>query len=156
MSKWNTEDGAIVIVSHDKAFCESVDFTHVGTVAEGKLVVEQRGGKYADWELFDVSTQSPSLGMPTESSHDNPEKKEIDSKEVRKKIFNARKRIPKIEKQIEKAENEISRIEQEMLENGSDVGKLMDLTAERDAHEAKVLELMEEWEELEGVVALAD
>lgn len=43
LSGWDKEgkDGAVVVISHDREFCEKVGFTHVGTVKDGKLVLEQ-------------------------------------------------------------------------------------------------------------------
>jgi len=41
LSGWGGKDGAVVVVSHDREFCEKVGFTHIGTVTDGKLVLEQ-------------------------------------------------------------------------------------------------------------------
>ena len=35
------KDGSLVVISHDRDFCEKVGFTHIGTVMGGKLVLEQ-------------------------------------------------------------------------------------------------------------------
>ena len=35
-------EGAIVVVSHDRAFCEAIACTHVGYVANGACIVEER------------------------------------------------------------------------------------------------------------------
>ena len=43
LSNWGGKDGSVVVVSHDRAFCESVGFTHVGTVKDGTVVIEERG-----------------------------------------------------------------------------------------------------------------
>ena len=42
LSGWGGKDGAVVVISHDRAFCDEVGFTHVGTVMNGGLVLEQR------------------------------------------------------------------------------------------------------------------
>ena len=31
----------IAVISHDQIFCEKVGFTHVGTVTDGRLLIEQ-------------------------------------------------------------------------------------------------------------------
>jgi hypothetical protein len=54
---------------------------------------------------------------------------------------------------VEEAEARIAAIDAEMFANGSDVGKLTDLAAKREAQENKVSELMEEWEKLEQLLA---
>ena len=50
-------------------------------------------------------------------------------------------------------EETIAQLDEEMLANGSDVGKLVDLSKEKELLENEVMELMEEWEELETLVA---
>ena len=50
LSSWGGKDGAIVVISHDREFCEKVGFTHVGTVMNGKLILEQRSIHESDWE----------------------------------------------------------------------------------------------------------
>ena len=158
----------MVVVSHDKNFCQCIDFTHVGTVAEGKLTLEQRGTRDSDWDLFDNTKTNGDIAdrnseeafgatngasSSSSSSSGSARKPEV-SKELRKQAYNAPKRIAKIEKLIEKEEEEIERIEAEMMTNGSDVGKLVDLTADKVKHEKNVQKLMLEWEELESVLAL--
>mmetsp|Transcript_9790 Transcript_9790/g.15036 ORF Transcript_9790/g.15036 Transcript_9790/m.15036 type:complete len:735 (+) Transcript_9790:139-2343(+) len=158
LTDWGEDDGAVVVVSHDRAFCQEIDFTHVGTVEKGNLIVEQRGVSGKDWDVFDGESTRVSLGKssPIEeekrsSSSSSSLKKELD-KQTRKQLYNAPKRIAKLESLIEKAEEKIAELDQEMLENGSDVGKLVDLTAKREEEEERVLEYMEEWEELEELL----
>ena len=51
LSDWGEDDGAIVVISHDKSFCDKVGFTHVATVtSEGTLKLEQRGTRDSDWD----------------------------------------------------------------------------------------------------------
>lgn len=54
LSDWGGDDGAIAVVSHDREFCEKVGFTHVGTVMDGKLVLEQRPIQDSDWIQYDI------------------------------------------------------------------------------------------------------
>jgi len=54
---WGGKDGAVVVISHDREFCEKVGFTHVGTVVNGGLLLEQRGLQDGDWEQYDIGTQ---------------------------------------------------------------------------------------------------
>jgi len=54
LASWTAEDapggpGGVVVVSHDRAFCEALPVTHVATVADGVCVVEQRGLRDDDW-----------------------------------------------------------------------------------------------------------
>lgn len=54
LSEWGGKDGGIVVISHDREFCEKVGFTHVGTVVNGGLVLEQRPLQESDWEQYDI------------------------------------------------------------------------------------------------------
>lgn len=54
LSGWGGKDGAVVVISHDREFCEKVGFTHVGTVMDGGLVLEQRSLREGDWEQYDI------------------------------------------------------------------------------------------------------
>lgn len=54
LSGWGGKDGAIVVISHDREFCDKVGFTHVGTVMNGGLILEQRPLQDSDWEQYDI------------------------------------------------------------------------------------------------------
>jgi len=149
---WGDKTGALVVVSHDRSFCEKIAFTHVATVCDGQLTIEQRNARHNDWNIGDLSAQPTT---ETESSFDNTRtslSKEVDSK-LRKQAYNAPKRIAELESLIEKAEEKIVALDEEMLSHGSDVGKLVDLTKEKETFEAQVVEYMEEWEDLEELLA---
>jgi len=51
---WGGKVGAMVVISHDREFCEKVGFTHVGTVMNGGLVLEQRPLQDGDWEQYEI------------------------------------------------------------------------------------------------------
>ena len=154
LSSWGGKDGSVVVVSHDRAFCEQVGFTHVGTVKDGKLTIEERGLKDSDWETYDISS-TPLTGnidsIEAVIELTPEEKAEQDRK--RKMAFNAPKRIQKIESLIEQSEAKIVEYDEEMMTVGNDVEKLMALTDKKTKEEETVALLMEEWEELEEVIA---
>jgi len=160
LSSWGGKDGAVVVVSHDRAFCESVGFTHVGTVKDGGLIIEERGLQDRDWERYDISSASLPEGIVATGGSGGgeasvkqltaEEKAELERK--RKLAFNAPKRIKKIEALIEKAEEKVMEYEKEMIKVGNDVGKLMELTEKKTKEEKSIAKLMEEWEELEEVM----
>jgi ATPase subunit of ABC transporter with duplicated ATPase domains len=149
LSEWGEEEGAIVVISHDKSFCDKVGFTHVATVKDGSLVLEQRNSTDADWDSSDRTLQRSS--EDEELPQETKESKEIDSK-LRKEAYNAPKRISKIEALVDQTEGKIATLEAKMLAIGNDVGKLVDLTKEKEKLEEQVEELMEEWEQLEEVL----
>jgi ATP-binding cassette, subfamily F, member 3 len=156
--------GAFVVVSHDRHFCEQLTFTHVATVQDGLLTMEERDATESDWNVQGMSTGSVSaeegggnhaISQPASSSTtttSSPALTAMDEK-TRKQAFNAPKRIAKIETQVASLEDKIAAIEGEMLSHGSDVGKLVDLTKAKEALEAQVARLMEEWGELEALLA---
>lgn len=151
MCEWGEDDAAVVVISHDRAFCEKVGFTHVATVADGKFRLEQRSMRDGDWQVVSTTLDARDSQVE-EGAHES--KTEVDPA-IRKKLFNAPKRIAKLEGLIEKAEEKVASIEEEMLENGSDVGALVDLSAKKEKLEGDVMEYMEEWEELEALLAEA-
>lgn len=154
LSNWGGKDGSIVVVSHDRAFCEQVGFTHVGTVKDGKLTIEERGLQEKDWETYDINgsiTSTSACGEEVEIDLTVEEKAEQDRK--RKLAFNAPKRIKKIEEMIGKSEAKIIEHEEEMMAVGNDVEKLMELTKKKTKEEESIVSLMEEWEEFEVVIA---
>lgn len=51
---WGGKDGAVVVISHDRSFCDEVGFTHVGTVMNGGLTLEQRPLQDSDWAQYDI------------------------------------------------------------------------------------------------------
>lgn len=57
LSGWGGKDGSIVVVSHDREFCEKVGFTHVGTVVDGRLKLEQRSLRESDWEQYEIGAK---------------------------------------------------------------------------------------------------
>ena len=154
LSDWGDEKGSIVVISHDKAFCEQVGFTHVLTITdEGGLHLEQRDANDGDWDSSVATFQkSGDAGEGDDDTEVVVVDKEIDAKR-RKMAFNAPKRISKIESLVETKEEKMAVLDEEMLENGSDVGKLVDLSKKKEILEEEVMELMEEWEELETLLA---
>ena len=164
LSDWDEDErAAIVVISHDKAFCEQIGFTHVATVKDGQVTIEQRNTRDSDWDSSAFSTQPSLNGGAATKNHsleeesldvaEEPPKKDVDPK-LRKQAYNAPKRITKIEREVEKAEERIAELDAEMLSNGSDVGLLTDLSREKEQLESMIESLMEEWSELEELLLM--
>jgi len=151
LSEWGDEIGAMVVVSHDRAFCEQIGFTHVATVKDGTYRLEERSARASDW-VIDGLSSAASADAATINGARTTTAKDIDPK-LRKQAFNAPKRIVKLEKLIEEAEEKIAILDEKMLANGSDVGKLVDWTKEKEALESKMDRHMQEWGELEEILA---
>ena len=58
LGSWGGKDGALCVISHDRNFCEAVGFTHIGTVSNGALVLEQRPLRESDWEVYDMDAKN--------------------------------------------------------------------------------------------------
>jgi len=151
LSSWGKKDGAVIVVSHDKSFCDSVGFNTVGTVKDGNLVIEERELNDNDWRQYDMA-----LSTAVESSNSELDKEiektpeQIEEEKKRRKMaFNAPKQIAKLEKKIEQAETKIAELDEEMMTVGNDVGKLTDISNLKLAEEKELDKMMKEWEELE-------
>lgn len=148
--------GALVVVSHDRSFCNRIPFTDVAPVQDGKLVLEERTVCDSDWNSSDLSTQN------AQSASDDVNGKVQDSSassndldpQTHKKIYNAPKPIDceKLEAMIEKAESKITEIDEQMMSVGNDVGKLVDLNEEKEKLEQTVSEYMDKWEKLDELL----
>jgi hypothetical protein len=153
LSTWGEETGAIVVVSHDKEFCGKIQFSHVASVLDGVMVVEQRDARESDWVITDLSAEAVAEEEGEAINAEvEPPKKELDPTQ-RKQAFNAPKRIEKLGQMIEKAENKIASIDEDMLTHGDDVGKLCDLQKSKESLQHEVENFMNEWEELEELLA---
>ncbi|KAL7577710.1 hypothetical protein ACA910_001020 [Epithemia clementina (nom. ined.)] len=159
LGSWAGDRGAIVVISHDRAFCEKIDFTHVATVRDGTCVLEERAVRDKDWQVDSMSSDQRGSGKIDNNRNEattngtSEQKGQLDPK-LRKQAFNAPKRIAKLEQLIKDAEGQIAAIEQEMISVGNDVGKLVEMNRRKDQIAAKVEKYMEEWEELEELAAL--
>lgn len=142
-----------MVVSHDRAFCESVGFTHVGTVKDGCIIIEERGLDERDWARYDMALDgSGTCEDSTPVAELTPEEK-AEQERKRKLAFNAPKRMKKIEQLIETAEKKIGEFDAQMMKSGSDVEKLTEIMKKKTKEEESVAKLMEEWESLEIVLA---
>jgi len=151
LSGWGDEMGAFVVVSHDRNFCRRIQFTHVATVRDGAFKLEQRDAKESDWVVEGPLAAVEAPREASASSRLDEEQSELEAKN-RKKAYNAPKRIAKLEETIQMLEEKIAAIDEEMMSNGSDVGKLVDLTKEREKLQSQVAECLDEWEILESLL----
>ena len=49
----STYDGALVVISHDRPFCEAIEATHIGYICDGGCVVEERELRDSDFSEAD-------------------------------------------------------------------------------------------------------
>lgn len=165
---WGGSKGAIVVVSHDRNFCDKITFTHVATVKDGKFTLEERPVRESDWFVQGMEAAKPSstasdtgsndVGVSTSPTDMNGKsavsapKKELDPK-LRKAAFNAPKRIKKLESMIAENETKITEIDDLMSQHGKDVEKLMEMNNQKQGLQEKIDSYMKEWNELEDLLA---
>lgn len=129
-------EGSCVVISHDRLFLEELDPTHVLTVRNGGVVMEERGLRESDWadDLFartefllsssgaDVSTAQPtttassSSNSKGKSNNNNNNNKSTTTPPPTSVISSTSKSNNGANsKQLSKVEMNISRLEKEML-----------------------------------------
>ena len=113
LSKWGEETGAIVVISHDKAFCQKVGFTHCATIqVGGTLIVKQQGNRESNWDSS-INTFQLSFSQTEDDDEEEPPQLDIT---LCKQAFNAPKHIAKIESLIETKEAMIATLDEEIPE----------------------------------------
>lgn len=92
LNDWGGDLGSIVIISHDKSFCSKIRFTHVVTIDNGTLTMEQREVNHLDWDNSALAVQ-PSIECDegTANIYDEaPLTSPVVDPALRKRIFNGR------------------------------------------------------------------
>ena len=132
----------LLFVSHDRYFIEKFA-TRIWALSDGRIT-DFRGGysEFCQWrdrqEVFRQNERSAQ------------KKREPKSEQKKKPVQGNDKAIAKVEREIAKLEARIAALDSEAEANGSDYQKLMELSAEREGLENELLELYEQWEELNG------
>ena len=132
----------LLFVSHDRYFIEKFA-TRIWALADGRIT-DFRGGysEFCQWrDRQEVFRQNERAAQ---------KKKEPKAEQKKKPVQGNDKAIAKAEREIAKLEAKIAAIAAEAEANGSDYQKLMELSAEREGLENELLELYEQWEELNG------
>ena len=155
-----TKHAAVLVISHDREFVEKLDMTHVCSVAGGGVALEERNLRDDDWVVegdgraVEAAEENEGANAAAEQQGGGAAAKRELTGEERKKLFNAPKRIKKIEILVEDKEEKMKELDDSMLEFGSDVSKLTELSEKKTKLEAEVESLMAEWEELEELLAM--
>ena len=164
--------GSTIVISHDRSFLEEFNPTHILTVRDGKVTLEERGLRDDDWkdalnsrENTNKFADNPSASSSTNKNIINSANKKKSKSEPaidvekssapvaaalraepadapKKKVNN--QRIGKIETMISKYEKEMGAIDVDMQANGRNRDKLYDLQKEKDELQKKVDKLYEE------------
>ena len=132
----------LLFVSHDRYFIEKFA-TRIWALSDGRIT-DFRGGysEFCQWrDRQEVFRQNERAAQ---------KKKEPKAEQKKKPVQGNDKSIAKAEREITKLEAKIAALDAEAEANGSDYQKLMELSAEREGLENELLELYEQWEELNG------
>jgi len=151
-----TYTGAIVVISHDRPFCEALRSTHVGYVCGGSCVVEERELRDADFSEADrgvrntfVATEGeppPALALsPAEAKAQREAQRS-----AQKLQSSAPKKLVKVEERIAEAEAALAKLDAEMVSAGADVDRLTELDQTRGELQGQVEALYAEMEEIEA------
>ena len=160
-------EGTTIVISHDRTFLEELEPTHVISVRNGVVDLQERGLREDDWndpidsrdnedcnQKF-ASTSSSSVPTGAKGATATSASASVvtvaavaDDPELKKKQLNAPRRITKIESSLAKHETEMAAIDDEMFQFGRDRGKLQDLQKKKDETQAKIDKLYAEYEEL--------
>ena len=132
----------LLFVSHDRYFIEKFA-TRIWALADGRIT-DFRGGysEFCQWrDRQEVFRQNDRAAQKKKEPKAEPKKKPVQGND---------KAIAKAEREIAKLEAKIAALDAEAEANGSDYQKLMELSAEREGLENELMELYEQWEELNG------
>ena len=132
----------LLFVSHDRYFIEKFA-TRIWALADGRIT-DFRGGysEFCQWrDRQEVFRQNERAAQKKKEPKAEPKKKPVQGND---------KAIATAEREIAKLEAKIAALDAEAEANGSDYQKLMELSAEREGLENELLELYEQWEELNG------
>ncbi len=140
--------GTVLLVSHDRTFMDNVVSSIL--VFEGQGHVQEYVGGYADW----VTRNKAELANNTVRTKSKPEETEHEANKRIKAVTQKRLRdLDRVTAQIEKTEQQLESLHAEMAK-----ATFYDLAAEKQtehysqasALEAGLIELMDQWEQLEA------
>ncbi|KAH8097270.1 ATPase [Aureococcus anophagefferens] len=153
----NAFEGAVIVVSHDRAFVDELKPTHVATVADGAVSLEKRDLTDADWDVSSIDERGAPAAdavVVAEAEAPAPVVEVVEDDKTRKKRHNAPKRMEKLEALIADAEAAVAAIDADMAAE-RDAGALMGLQEKRDATQADADKFWAEYGELEELLAAA-
>jgi ABC transport system ATP-binding/permease protein len=122
-------------------------------------MIEQRNALEKDWVvegMSDGEIARENLNPTSKSSKTVGENSRDVDASIRKRAYNAPKRLAKLEQMVASLEQQIATVDKEMIANGSDVGKLIELTKQKEKLESQVSIYMNEWVELEELLSLVE
>ena len=167
-------DGAVVAVTHNKAFADALQPTSVARVEGGAMVTKMVTGGVLSNKYFNPNAVvtggvagSKKAGANSTSTAEAGDKVDPEeaaaakaAAEVRRKMLKEARNAPGVIEKIERAlavlDKDIEAIDARLVACGSDVAAAQEIQKERDAKTAKQELYYAEWERLEMVMAEAE
>ena len=143
--------GTIVVISHDRPFCEALSATHVAYVIDGGVKMEERPLRDSDWvatSTVAIEDENVVAAAAVAADSSAAAAAPVDP-EARRRAGKAPGMIKKLEAKIGDAEGKMAALDEEMMEKGSDLDFLKEAGVKREELQGKVDAFYEEYEELE-------
>ncbi|MCB9673507.1 MAG: ABC-F family ATP-binding cassette domain-containing protein [Alphaproteobacteria bacterium] len=134
--------GALVLVSHDRYVVEQLA-THVLRLDSTCLLKEG-----VDPSDFERTSDSAAVAVDRTKRTDY-----ADRKRLQRELERARKRLDALPADLERAEADVERVDAQLVDAAEDWARATELGTQRQAHQARVDGLFEEWEALEAEIA---
>lgn len=157
--------GALFVVSHNRAFLDELQPTHVLRVADGSFALENFGGRFSEADFEHRATAdataaaTAAAAAAASASAETWSSGEAEGEELsyaeRKRLMKGKEKAERLLLQVEKHEAELEALDVEMAAAGNDLGTLTELQQKRAALEAKMDDALEEAERLEAEAAAA-
>ncbi len=133
-------EGTLLFVSHDRYFVDKFA-TRIWELEDGTIKDYPCG--YAKYRSLKENAAVRPIPQTAK-----PEKKEKPPRKTDAKTLE--KEVRRLEREIEKQEQLVHTLDEQLLAAATDYQELMRLTAEKQAADDALLELMEQWEQAAG------
>ena len=142
--------GIVITVSHDRYFLDRI--VNRIFAFEGNGILRQHEGNYTDYEnRIKFENKEAAINNKKENVLSDNSMQESDSKKTRmhqnklKFSYKEQKEYETIDEDIAKLEDELKRIEQDIVKNGTNAGKLIELTNLQNDVQKQLDEKTERW-----------
>lgn len=142
------------MISHDRSFLDEFGPTHVLSVRDGTVSLEERELREDDWNDILGSREASKFASNSNTentkikgnSKDKQSNAEMKSEMKSQKKNNGSKQRAKLENSINKLESQISKIDEDLITNSRDRSKVTELSSKRKQLEKELEELYANYE----------
>ena len=129
-------EGTLLFVSHDRYFVDKFA-TRIWELEDG--VIKDYPCGYAKYRSLKENAAVRPIPQTEKPAKKEKPPQKTDSKALEKEVR-------RLEREIDKQEQAVAALDQQLIEAATDYQELLRLTAEKEAAEAALSELMEKWE----------